>query len=57
MTFDLSLAVALDAGFEVEGVCAELIVRRDGAVLAAAARVLDHHGNGQRDAAQILYNT
>ena len=52
--FDLSLTVALDAGLEAEGVGGELVVGGDGAVLTAAAGVLDNHGHGQRDAAQVL---
>lgn len=51
---DVPLAVALDAGLEDERVGVEVVVRGDGAVLAAAAGVLHHHGHGQRDAAEIL---
>lgn len=51
---DVPLAVALDAGFEDEGVGVEVVVRGDGAVLAAAAGVLHHHRHGQGDAAKVL---
>ena len=51
---DISLAVALDAGLEDEGVGVEVVVRGDGAVLAAAAGVLHHHGHRQGDAAEVL---
>lgn len=51
---DVFLAVALDAGFEDEGVCVEFVVRGDGAVLAAAACVLHNHWHWQRDAPEVL---
>lgn len=51
---DVALAVALDAGLEDEGVGVEVVVRGDGAVLAAAAGVLHHHRHGQGDAAKVL---
>lgn len=52
--FDLPLTVALEAGLEAEGVGSELVVGGDRTVLAAAAGVLHHHRDGQRDATQIL---
>lgn len=51
---DVPLAVALDAGFEDEGVGVEVVVRGDRAVFAAAAGVLHHHRHGQGDAAKVL---
>lgn len=54
---DIPLAVALDAGLEDEGVGVEVVVRGDGAVLAAAARVLHHHRHRQGDAAEVLWRT
>lgn len=52
---DVPLTVALDAGFEDEGVGVEVVVRGDGAILAAAAGVLHHHGHWQGDAAKVLW--
>lgn len=51
---DIPLTVALDAGFEDEGVGIEVIVRGDGAVLTAAAGVLHHHWHRQRNTAEVL---
>lgn len=51
---DIPLAVALDTGLEDEGVGVEVVVRGDGAVLAAAAGVLHHHRHRQGDTAQVL---
>lgn len=53
-SLDVLLAVALDAGLEDEGVAVEVVVRGDGAVLAAAAGVLHHHRHRQGDAAKVL---
>lgn len=54
---DVPLAVALDAGLEDEGVGVEVVLRGDGAILAAAAGVLHHHRHRQGDAAEILWRT
>lgn len=57
MAFDFSLAIALGAGLEEEGVGVQLVVRGDRAILATAARVLHHHRDGKRDAAQVFWHT
>lgn len=52
--FDIPITVTLSAGLEAEGVGVEVVLRGDGAVLAAAAGVFHHHRHWQRDAAQVL---
>lgn len=55
MPFDLSLTKALGAGLEDEGVGAQLVVWRDGAIFTAAARILNHHRNREGDTAHIFW--
>lgn len=40
---DIPFTVALDAGLKDEGIGVEIVVRGDGAVLAAAAGILHHN--------------